>query len=376
MATGFMTHTLFFWHDTGTAAGMVVADPVAGVQPDGHVESGATKRRCFELLDVTGLLGRMTWVEARSATVSELLRVHTDEHVRRVRDASAQVRGGDAGDGFSPVGRGSYDIARLAAGGVLELVTAVASGVVSNGYALVRPPGHHATAGTGMGFCTFNNVALAARHAQAELGLNRIAIVDIDAHHGNGTQSIFYDDPNVLAVSLHEANCFPPDSGWVEENGAGPGEGYTLNIPLPKGSGHAAYLYAMNTVVLPALDRFQPELILVATGFDGAYWDPLSCQALIADSYRQMARLLTGAAERLCGGRLVAVHEGGYSRWYTPWCLVGFVEGLTGANGDLTDPYAGIAAGYGAEPMLPHEQAVIDQTARLMPRITATVPAS
>ncbi|MEU1860600.1 class II histone deacetylase, partial [Micromonospora aurantiaca] len=159
-------------------------------------------------------------------------------------------------------------------------------------------------------------------------------------------------------------------------NGAGAGEGYTLNVPLPKGSGHAAYLYAMNTVVLPALDRFQPELILVATGFDGAYWDPLSCQALIADSYRQMARLLIGAAERLCGGRLVAVHEGGYSPWYTPWCLAGFIEGLTGANGDLTDPYAGIAAGYGAEPMLPHEQAVIDQTARLVPRITATIPAS
>ncbi|MFI2331741.1 class II histone deacetylase, partial [Micromonospora aurantiaca] len=146
MTTGFMCDTLFFWHDTGTAAGMVVADPVAGVQPDGHVESGATKRRCYELLDVTGLLGRMTRVEARPATVSELLRVHTDQHVRRVRDASAQVRGGDAGDGFSPVGRGSYDIARLAAGGVLELVTAVVSGAVSNGYALVRPPGHHATA--------------------------------------------------------------------------------------------------------------------------------------------------------------------------------------------------------------------------------------
>ncbi|RNH99709.1 class II histone deacetylase [Micromonospora aurantiaca] len=375
MATGFMTHTLFFWHDTGTAALMLPADPLHGVEPDRHVESGRTKRRGYELLDVTGLLDTMRRVPARPASIGELLRVHTDAYVQRVTDASAHPRGGDAGDGFTPLGQGSAEIARLAAGGVLELVTAVASGVVSNGYALVRPPGHHATADTGMGFCVFNNAALAARHAQVELGLDRIAIVDLDTHHGNGTQSIFWTDPNVLHISIHEAGSFPPDSGWIEETGTDAGEGYTLNIPLPLGSGHAAWLYAMHQVVLPALQRFQPELIIVPVGYDGGCFEPLARQALVVDSYRQMATLLTRAADRLCDGRVVAISEGGYSSGMAPWCGVGFVEGLTGRTGNLSDPYAGITAGYAAAPMLPHQQNVIDRAARLVPRITATVPA-
>ncbi|GAB3087212.1 class II histone deacetylase [Micromonospora schwarzwaldensis] len=376
MATGFMTDTLFFWHDTGTAALMLPADPLAGVEPDAHVESGRTKRRGVELLDVTGLLDTMQRVRARPATIGELLRVHTDAYVQRVADASAQSRGGDAGDGFTPLGRGSAEIARLAAGGVLELVTAVASGNLTNGYALVRPPGHHAVAGMGMGFCVFNNAALAVRHAQAQLGLRRIAIVDLDTHHGNGGQELFYNDPSVLHISIHEAGAFPPNSGWIDENGADAGEGYTINIPLPMGSGHAAWLYAMHQVVLPALQRFQPELIIVPVGFDGGCFEPLARQALVVDSYRQMARLLSRAAERLCDGRIVGISEGGYSSGMAPWCLVGFIEGLTGETGSLTDPWAGVTAGYAAAPMLPHQQDVIDQAARLLPSITTAVPAT
>ncbi|MGC4885698.1 class II histone deacetylase [Micromonospora sp. DT227] len=375
MATGFMTDTLFFWHDTGTAALMLPADPMAGVQPDAHVESGRTKRRGFELLDVTGLLDEMRRVRARPALIGELLRVHTDAYVQRVAQASAQPRGGDAGDGFTPLGRGSAEIARLAAGGVLDLVTAVASENLTNGFALVRPPGHHALAGAGLGFCVFNNAALAARHAQIQLGLRRVAIVDLDTHHGNGGQQLFYDDPTVLHISIHEAGSFPPDSGWIEETGAGAGEGYTINVPLPLGSGHAAWLYAMHQVVLPALQRFQPELIIVPVGFDGGCFEPLARQALVVDSYRQMASLLTKAADRLCDGRVVAISEGGYSSGMAPWCMVGFVEGLIGRNGSLSDPYAGITAGYAAAPMLPHQQHVVDRAARLVPRITATVSA-
>ncbi|MFI6132733.1 class II histone deacetylase [Micromonospora sp. NPDC051141] len=375
MATGFMTDTLFFWHDTGTAALMLPADPLHGVEPDAHVESGRTKRRGFELLDVTGLLDMMTRVRARPAWIGELLRVHTDAYVQRVAQASAQPRGGDAGDGFTPLGRGSDEIARLAAGGVLDLVTAVASENLTNGFALVRPPGHHAVADAGMGFCVFNNAALAARHAQIQLGLRRVAIVDLDTHHGNGGQQLFYDDPTVMHISIHEAGSFPPDSGWIEETGAGTGEGYTINVPLPLGSGHAAWLYAMNQVVLPALKRFQPDLIIVPVGFDGGCFEPLARQALVVDSYRQMASLLTKAADRLCDGRVVAISEGGYNPEMAPWCMVGFVEGLIGRNGNLSDPLAGITAGYAAAPMLPHQQDVIDRAARLVPRITATVPA-
>ncbi|PZG10251.1 class II histone deacetylase [Micromonospora craterilacus] len=367
MPTGYVHHPLFFWHDTGTSAGLLPADPLAGIQPGAHVEAAEAKRRAHELIHACGLLRDLVVIEPREATMTELLRVHTGDYVQHVKNQSDRG-GGDAGDGFSPVGRGSYAIARLAAGGLVELVTAVAEGEVTNGYALLRPPGHHATADTGMGFCVFNSIAVAARHAQTELGLTRIAIVDIDAHHGNGTQSIFYTDPTVLTVSLHQADCFPPDSGWTRENGAGDGSGYALNVPLPAGTGHAGYLHTMHQVVLPALDRFRPDLILVAAGFDASVWDPMARQVLTADSYRAMTRLLVDAADRLCHGRLVAAHEGGYNPWYTPFCIRAFIEELRGGAA-TPDPYEAAVARYAAAPLLPHQREVIDEAAQLIERI-------
>ncbi|MFG2059406.1 class II histone deacetylase [Micromonospora sp. NPDC048930] len=374
--TGYVFHPEYLWHDTGTSAGLLPANPPAGIQPGVHVENPEAKRRTHELIHAWGLLGELAVIEPRRATEAELLRVHTLKHIQRIKAQSDLRSGGDAGDGFSPVGYGSYDIARLAAGGLIELVTAVAHGDITNGYALTRPPGHHATADQAIGFCLFNNVAVAARHAQTELGLARIAVVDFDAHHGNGTQSIFYTDPSVLTISLHQANCFPPDSGWTHENGDGDGTGYAVNVPLPPGTGHAGYLYAMNQVVLPALDRFAPDLVLLAAGFDANVFDPMARQMLTADTYRTMTGLLTDAADRLCNGRLVAAHEGGYNPWYVPYCVRAFLETLAGTTTGVTDPLAAVVAGYAVEPLSPQQQAVVDEAADLVRRIAmASTPA-
>ncbi|GIJ08454.1 class II histone deacetylase [Micromonospora andamanensis] len=363
MPTGYVHHPLFYWHDTGTSAGVVPADPSAGIQPFTHVESADAKRRSHELIHTSGLLATVKVIDPREATMDELLRVHTSDHIQHLQEQSELPGGGDAGDGFSPVGRGSYRIARLAAGSLVELVTAVTEGTVSNGYALLRPPGHHATADQGMGFCLINNVAIAARHAQEVLGLARVAVVDLDVHHGNGTQSIFYGDPSVLTISIHQANCFPPDSGGLGDNGLGDGVGYALNIPLPAGTGHAGYLHTMREVVLPALDRFDPDLILLSAGFDANVFEPMARQMLIADTYREMTRLLVDAAERLCHGRLVSAHEGGYNPWYVPFCVLAHVEQLSGHRTPVVDPYVGVVA---ADHLLPHQREVIEAAAQLV----------
>ena len=188
---------------------------------------------------------------------------------------------------------------------------AVLCGSVQNACALIRPPGHHAVAGLGMGFCLFGNAVVAIRHGRAMYGLGRVAVVDWDVHHGNGTQAAFYDDPGTLTISLHGDRLYPAYSGSLAERGTGPGLGYNLNVPLPPGSGDGAYLEAMRRVVLPALHRFKPDLIVVACGFDASAADPLGRMMVTSDGYRQMTALVMVAAEALCGGRLMMTHEGG-----------------------------------------------------------------
>ncbi|MEU9505379.1 class II histone deacetylase [Micromonospora sp. NPDC048170] len=367
--TGYVYHPLFFWHDTGTAAGLAPANPPAGIQPLAHFESPDTKRRIHELVHVSGLLDNLAQIRPRPATDEEILRVHTLGHVEHIKSSSAHPRGGDAGDGYSPVGQGSYDIALLAAGGMIELVTAVARGEITNGYALIRPPGHHATADTGMGFCLFNNLAIAIRHAQAELGVERIAVVDWDVHHGNGTQAIFYNDPSVLTISLHQDNCFPPNSGLLAENGEGDGAGCAINVPLPPGTGSAGYQYAMDEVVIPALNRYSPDMILVASGYDANVLDPLGRQMLGASTYATLTATLMDAADRLCGGRLAMAHEGGYAASYVPFCGLAALETLSGIRTGILDPLADIVAGWLDQPLLDHQRKVIDAAAWLVANV-------
>jgi acetoin utilization deacetylase AcuC-like enzyme len=365
MATGFVFHELYLWHNTWNWA--LVFPPGLTVQPGEHAENPETKRRMRNLIEVSGLADHLTPVRPRPATEAEVLRFHTRAHLDRIRSMSA-AGGGDA-SALTPFGTGSYEIALLAAGGAIEAVDAVLSGRVRNAYALVRPPGHHATHDVGMGFCLFGNVAIAVMHARAERGVGRIATVDWDVHHGNGTQAAFYDSPDVLTISLHQDNLFPAHSGGLAERGTGAGEGYNLNIPLPPGCGDGAYLEAFRRVVIPALERFRPELIVVPSGFDASGVDPLGRMMVSAEGFRQMTRMLMAAADRLCGGRLVMSHEGGYSAMYAPYCGLAVLEEMSGHRTGVEDPWGPHIAQWGQQALQPHQSAAIDAAAGLLDRI-------
>src|SRR3982074_20479 len=210
------------WHDTGSSAW--VTPPGLTVQPLGHIENAEGKRRIRNLVEVSGLVDHLVQLQPRPATQAEILRLHPLEYVERIQKLSLEL-GGDAGE-LTPFGTGSYEIALLAAGGCMTAVDAVLDGTVDNAYALVRPPGHHAERDQGRGFCIFANTALAAVHARQARGLSRVATVDWDVHHGNGTEHAFYADPTVLTISIHQDNNYPPSSGAMADTGSGTGRGY------------------------------------------------------------------------------------------------------------------------------------------------------
>ena len=296
-----------------------------------------------------------------------MTRFHTPEYVETIREMSASD-GGDAGEG-APFSHGGFEIALLAAGGTITAVDAVLDNEVDNAYALVRPPGHHAERDRGRGFCVFGNVAIAAMHALADRGLGRIATIDWDVHHGNGTQQAFYDRDDVLTMSIHQDNWYPRDSGALEETGEAAGDGYNINVPLPPGSGHGAYLATIEQVIVPALEAYKPDLILVPSGFDGGMYDPLGRMMAYSETFREMTRLLLEAADQLCGGRLVLSHEGGYSPTYVPFCGLAVVEELSGRRSEAGDPMADNAAGAGGQGLQPHQQARISEAATMVERL-------
>jgi acetoin utilization deacetylase AcuC-like enzyme len=247
-------------------------------------------------------------VAVRPVSDEEVLRVHSESHLRGLRDALSAGWGHiDADTFFSPA---SEEAAWLAAGGAVELCRAVVEGPVRRGLALLRPPGHHAVPSRAMGFCLLNNIAIAAADALAR-GLSRVAIVDWDVHHGNGTQDIFYEDARVLFVSLHQSPLYP-GTGRVEERGARGGEGTTVNVPMPPGSGPAAYGAAFRELVLPVLRAFDAELVLVSSGFDAHRRDPLAQLELDADCFGAMTTALLEHVEEAGHGRLALFLEGGY----------------------------------------------------------------
>jgi len=335
--TAFFFDELSLWHSAGLHA---LTLPVGGwVQPPaaaGHAESPETKRRLKSLLDVSGLTRHLQVRSATAASEEDLLRVHSAEYLQRFR-ALSEAGGGELGP-QAPIGPGSYEIARLSAGLAIAAVDAVLGGEADNAYSLSRPPGHHCLADGAMGFCFLANIAIAIEAAKARRGLGKVAVIDWDVHHGNGTQSIFEERGDVLTLSLHQDGCFPPGYSGEQDRGRGAGLGANINIPLLPGSGHDAYLHALQRIVIPALERFEPELIIVACGYDANAVDPLARMLLHSDSFRAMTRQVREAAERLCQGRLVLVHEGGYSEAYVPFCGLATVEELAGVRTAVTDP--------------------------------------
>lgn len=247
-------------------------------------------------------------VEPRLAEEDEIKAAHTAELFERIRETEGIDR--SRIDGDTATSARSYEVALLAAGGLLQTVDAVADGSAANAFAFVRPPGHHATTAQSMGFCLFNNVAVAAKHLRAR-GYERIAIVDFDLHHGNGTEAIFYDDPSVLYASLHQYPYYP-GTGAAQDLGVDAGEGFTVNVPFSAGVGDAGYLLAFDEILCPILRQFQPDFLLVSAGFDCHRRDPLGGMQVTESGVVGMTRRLLDVSREVSGGRFAAVLEGGY----------------------------------------------------------------
>jgi len=275
-----------------------------------HLESARRMTAINSALEHPSLEGR--WLEAapRLASPEELALVHTPEHIARVAASAGQaLTSFDLDTQASPL---SYEVARLAAGAVFSLLDGIMANQACRGIALVRPPGHHAEPDRPMGFCLFNNVALGANYLRRKYGLRRIMIVDIDAHHGNGTQAAFWDSDEVLFVSFHQFPAFP-GTGNAGEVGRGKGEGFTVNVPLSRGLGDRDLARTIYFLLNPLGREFQPEIILVSCGFDLYWHDPLTQMKVTPEGYALITSFLLDMAERFCGGRLAFVLEGGYS---------------------------------------------------------------
>ena len=292
--TGFVYHERFLDHDTGIR----------------HPERPDRLAAIVSHLNEINFWNSLRHLQIDRADETWITKVHTTRHLRFVLDACERgVEVLDQGD--THVCKDSYDVALLAVGGVLAGVDAVVNGSVQSVFCAVRPPGHHAESETAMGFCLFNNVAVAARYAQEKFGIGKVAIVDWDVHHGNGTQQIFYEDPSVLYVSTHQYP-FYPGTGSRSERGAGKGEGFTVNVPMQAGSGEKEYMGAFQNEIFPAMDLFAPELVIISAGFDAHKDDPLANINLTEASFSKITHTVMEVAGRHCEGRIVSVLEGGY----------------------------------------------------------------
>jgi acetoin utilization deacetylase AcuC-like enzyme len=335
--TGFYFDEKCMWHSGQLHAGVF---PVGGwVQPpnaSGLAESPDTKRRLRNLMDASGLLRQLDQRTAKMASEEHLLRVHPQSYLTKFKSLS-DAGGGDMGIQAS-FSQGGYEIAKQSAGLAIAGVDAVIQGELKNAYILSRPPGHHCLADMGMGFCMLANIAIAVEAAIANHGLTRVAILDWDVHHGNGTESIFINRADVMTISIHQDNCFPTKSGAATQRGEGKGLGFNLNIPLLPGGGDQAYRDAFDLLVLPALNAYKPELIVVASGLDANALDPLARMSLYSESFRWMMAEILSVADRHCSGRIAVVHEGGYSESYVPFCGHALIEQLSGIKTEVTDP--------------------------------------
>ena len=294
MTTGFIYDPAYLRHDTGP----------------GHPESPARLTATMNLLEKQPWFGGLRRLDPGPCDPALIEAIHHPGYIARVEKA---CRDGDRylDSMDTAICSESYDIALLAAGGLVKLADAIMEGDIRNGFALVRPPGHHAEKETAMGFCLFNNVAILARYLQKRYDLEKILILDWDVHHGNGTQHSFYDDPSVLYISTHQYPYYP-GSGAESETGTGRGEGFTLNCPMPAGSGDKDYEAVFTGRILPRIDEFKPDFIIVSAGFDAHTGDPLAQMNLSTEFFGWMTARMMEKADACCDGRLVSALEGGY----------------------------------------------------------------
>jgi acetoin utilization deacetylase AcuC-like enzyme len=365
MNTGIVFHELYLWHQTGNHADYV---PYGfPVEPLNHSESPDTKRRIKNLMDVSGLYDKLTPISPRKATREEILLFHTENHYEHIKSLNDSI---SIDSGISaPTGIGSFDIALLSTGGVIEAIDHVIEGKVDNAYALVRPPGHHAMPDKAMGFCIFGNAAIAGKHAIQNKGLNKIACVDWDVHHGNGTQAAFYEESSALTISIHQDRNFPTNSGLVSENGEAKGNGFNINIPLPPGSGVGAYEAAFDRVVIPALEAYQPELIIVPSGFDGGAGDPIGRQMMTSEGFKSLTQKIKKCADEVCDGKILMTHEGGYSAATVPFFAHAVIETLADENMGIKDPFQRIIGNLGQQELQPHQDSLIKEAESLIKKI-------
>lgn len=340
-----MSHTMdVFWHDDvlrhDTAAGVFEAPPSDLLAEQlQHPESNPRLLNMRAILQRGPVAGSLRWHEGRHASEEELLGFHDAHYLRGIFEADAQ---GKRFSSTTLMAAGSLAGLLAAAGTSLAALQSVlASG--NPAMALVRPPGHHAAPAMADGYCFFNHAGIAARAAQAA-GLERVAIVDWDVHHGNGTQEGFYDDPSVFTVSLHMDHGAwgpsHPQTGAVDERGFGAGLGSNLNLPLPMGSGDQLYERVFSRFVEPALRAFKPDLLIIANGLDASQFDPNGRQLVTMQGFNRLARRARALADELCQGRLLVVQEGGYNPAYSAYCLHAATEGFLGQSSTLPDPLA------------------------------------
>ena len=339
MATGFFWDERCFWHSGGNYSFMA---PVGGlVQPasaGGLPENPETKRRLKNLMEVTGLWSELSTGSADAAGDEDLRRVHPEAFLTEFR-AISKAGGGETGL-RAPFGPGGYEIAKVSAGLARGALFSVLDGATANAYALSRPPGHHCLPEWQNGFCLLANIAIAIEAALAEGKAGRIAVLDWDVHHGNGTEAIFYGRGDVLTVSLHQERNYPLDTGDFADRGTGRGAGANLNVPLPPGTGHKGYLMALDRLALPAIRAFRPDAIIVACGFDAGAFDPLGRMLATQETFREMTRAVMALATDVCGGRVVMVHEGGYSEMHVPFLGHAVLEEMSGSDIRAVDPFA------------------------------------
>ena len=316
--------------DGGPAKTGLVYDPIykQHIPRRRHPERPARCDAITDGLAAAGLIGQLAKIRVHTATVDKIALCHKKEYIETARRDAESDRG-LLSTGDTELCKESFEVALFAAGGVISAVDAVMDGRVRNAFCVVRPPGHHATPTRGIGFCIFNNVAIAARYAQKKYGLARVLIADWDVHHGNGTQEIFYEDPSVFYFSVHQWPSFP-GTGRRDEVGRGAGRGTTLNCPFPRGTAGAEVVAAFREKLVPAADKFKPDIVLISAGFDLHRGEPLGGLLVTDEDFMEMTKILLDIAHRHCEGRLVSALEGGYALDELGRVAAGHVRALMG----------------------------------------------